>query len=54
MKFFYIPLVIFLSSCANHDDNTAIEQTNLKIKVLKQRGDSVEKANVERGERNNR
>ncbi|MBA3663033.1 MAG: hypothetical protein H0W61_02345 [Bacteroidetes bacterium] len=49
MKLFYIPVFIFLLSCSHHGDDTSVETTNLKIKVLKERGDSVEKANVARG-----
>lgn len=56
MKFLFITLTLILFSCQGYPDKTIerredslIENTNLKIKILKERGDSVEKANVKRG-----
>lgn len=48
MKLFYLPVFLMLFSCSGNNSNTR-EQTDLKIKVLRERGDSIEKANVNRG-----
>ncbi|MBI2722954.1 MAG: hypothetical protein HYX39_12340 [Bacteroidetes bacterium] len=55
MKFLFITLTLILFSCQGYPDKTLqrredslMESTNLKIKILKERGDSVEKANVKR------
>lgn len=55
MKIFYIAIAFSLLSCNDHSSNkiqskqdSLIKCTNQKIKLLQQRGDSIEKANVAR------
>lgn len=55
MKFLYITIIIVLFSCNNNTsdgvqsrEDSLTESANLKIKILKERGDSIEKANVKR------
>lgn len=55
MKFLYIPIIVVLFSCNNNTskrvqsrEDSLVESANLKIKILKERGDSIEKANVKR------
>lgn len=51
MKFFNIAIAVLFLSCneaTQLPQDPLIEASNLKIKLLKQRGDSIEKANTAR------
>lgn len=59
MKIQFITLVFLLFSCENDADkktksqhDSLVESANLKIKLLQQRGDSIEAANVTRSPAN--